>query len=244
MLQFSDGWRYAYCNTACLDQRLTGDVYRAPDTTMLACWRDEIKAMASLHVRKSRPSLATKVMEYVKRVAREAGYLSGKWMIFGTGRSIENQWVKVKEAVNASQLGACAKFSDPSRDHPRRVICVYTYSFEDEEDIWRKLRTLHGMDVHPTSWKPDVLTHLGVTDPELKSGWFNPADCPCPRQPTKRAKREGAGQGAGEATKLAFVQLDQALDDDDEDCPELAESNSDDDGNGPVRARLNPITNT
>ena len=244
MLQFSDGWRYAYCNTACLDQRLTGDVYRAPDKTMLACWRDEIKAMASLHVRKSRPSLATKVTEYVKRVARETGYLSGKWMIFGTGRSIENQWVKVKEAVHASQLGACAKFSDPSRDHPRRVICVYTYSFEDEEDIWRKLRTLHGMDVHPTSWKPDVLTHLGVTDPELKSGWFNPADCPCPRQPTKRAKREGAGQGAGEATKLAFVQLDQALDDDDEDCPELAESNSDDDGNGPVRARLNPITNT
>ena len=243
MLQFSDGWRYAY--TTCLDQRLTGDVYRAPDKNMLARWRDEMKAMASLHVRKSRPSLATKMAEYVKRVAREAGYLSGKWMIFGTaGRSIENQWVKVKEAVNASQLGACAKFSDPSRDHPRRVICVYTYSFEDEEDIWRKLRTLHGMDVHPTSWKPDVLTHLGVTDPELKSGWFNPADCPCPRQPTKRAKREGAGQGAGEATKLAFVQLDQALDDDDEDCPELAESNSDDDGNGPVRARLNPITNT
>ena len=52
-------------------------------------------------------------------------------------------------------------------------------------------------------------------------------------------------QGAGEATKLAFVQLDQALDDDDEDCPELAESsNSDDDVNGSVRARLNPITNT
>ena len=54
----------------------------------------------------------------------------------------------------------------------------------------------------------------------------------------------GAGQGAGEATQHAFVQLDQALDDDDEDCPELTESNSDDDGNGPVRARLNPITNT
>ena len=199
-----DEWEYVY-STACLDQRLTGDVYRAPDKNMLARWRDEMKAMASLHVRKSRPSLATKMAEYVKRVAREAGYLSGKWMIFGTaGRSIENQWVKVKEAVNASQLGACAKFSDLSRDHPRRVICVYTYSFEDEEDIWRKLRTLHGMDVHPTSWKPDVLTHLGVTDPELKSGWFNPADCPCPRRPTKRAKREGAGQGAGEATHIVL----------------------------------------
>ena len=36
----------------------------------------------------------------------------------------------------------------------------------------------------------------------------------------------------------------RAPDDDDEECPELAESNSDDDGNGPVRARLNPITNT
>ena len=183
----SDGWRYAY--TACLDERLTGDVYRAPDEKMLACWRDEIKRMVSLHVRKSRPSLAAKVTEYVKKMAHETGYLSGKWMVFGTGRSIEKTWVKVKEAVHASRLGACAKCSVPSRDRPRRVICVYTYSFEDEEDIWRKLRTLHEMDVHPTSWKPDVLTHLGITDPELKSGWFNPADRP--RLPSKRAKREG-----------------------------------------------------
>ena len=236
-----DGWDYVYsrCQTG-----PTADVYRVPQEPIVMIWRNQLRAITSQHVRKSRPALAVKLTEYIKKAAREAGYLSGKWMIFGTGRPIENQWVKVKEAVNASQLGACAKFSDPSPDHPRRVICVYTYSFDDEEDIWRKLRTLHGMDVHPTSWKPDVLTHLGVTDRELKSGWFNPADCPCPRRPTKRAKREGAGQGAGEATKLAFVQLDQALDDDDEDCPELAESNSDDDGNGPVRARLNPITNT
>jgi hypothetical protein len=43
---------------------------------------------------------------------------------------------------------------------------------------------------------------------------------------------EDCCDGAGEATKLA---PDQAPDDDDEDCPELAESDSDDDGNGPVQ---------
>ena len=185
------GWEYAHrrCQT-----ELDAKVYRVPPETMLAMWRNQIAAITSQHVRKSRPSLAVKMTEYLKKVAHEAGFLSGKWMIFGKGRSIETQWVKVKEAVCASQLGACAKFSDKMHDRAR-VICVYTYSFEDEVDIWHTLRTLHAMVVYPTSWKPDILTHLCV--PALKHGWFVPAQCPSTvicaavsdeRRPSKRTK--------------------------------------------------------
>ena len=86
---------------------------------MLMIWRNQLRAITSQHVRKSRPALAVKLTEYIKKAARETGFLSGKWLIFGEGRSIEVQWVKVKEAVFASKLGACAKLSEKTHDRPR-----------------------------------------------------------------------------------------------------------------------------
>ena len=186
-----DGWEYAYrrCQTG-----PNADVYRVPQESMLMIWRNQLRAITSQHVRKSRPALAVKLTDYLKKAARETGFLSGKWLIFGEGWSIEVQWVKVKEAVCASKLGACAKLSEKTHDRPR-VICVYTYSFEDEVDVWRTLRALHAIDVYPTSWKPDILTHL--SHPALKQGWFPPAHCPSTllpcstsdeRRPAKRTK--------------------------------------------------------
>ena len=162
------GWEYAYrrCQTG-----PNADVYRVPQESLLMIWRNQLRAITSQHVRKSRPALAVKLTEYLKKAARETGFLSGKWLVFGGGRSIEVQWVKVKEAVCASKLGACAKLSEKTHGDPR-VICVYTYSFEDEVDVWRTLRALHAMDVYPTTWKPDILTHL--SHPALKLGWFAP----------------------------------------------------------------------
>ena len=162
------GWEYAYrrCQTG-----PNADVYRVPQESLLMIWRNQLRAITSQHVRKSRPALAVKLTEYLKKAARETGFLSGKWLVFGGGRSIEVQWVKVKEAVCASKLGACAKLSEKTHGDPR-VICVYTYSFEDEVDVWRTLRALHAMDVYPTTWKPDILTHL--SHPALKQGWFAP----------------------------------------------------------------------
>jgi hypothetical protein len=117
------------------------------------------------------------LQEYFKTEARDTGILSGKWMIFGKGRFIEVQWAKVKDALYASKLGACAKLLD---DNGRtRVICVCTYSFEDEDDIGRVLMQLHAMEVYPTSWTSDISTYLNIYVPtqfklKAKQGWFVP----------------------------------------------------------------------
>ena len=186
-----DGWEYVYsrCQTG-----PNADVYRVPQEPMLRIWWNQLVRITSQHVRKSRPALAVKLTEYLKKAARETGFLSGKWLIFGEGRSIEVQWVKVKEAVCASKLGACAKLSEKTHDRPR-VICVYTYSFEDEADVWRTLRALHAMNVYPTSWKPDILTHLSIpgtefATPVLKQGWFAPAHCPSTLFPSSTSDAE------------------------------------------------------
>jgi hypothetical protein len=110
------------------------------------------------------------------------------------GKNItEAQWACVKAAVAAGNLGPVAKLAQGTP--PGRVMCVYTYCFEDESDVFRVLKQLHTMGVYPTSWKADIVTYIGLYNtrgssgvlqvPNFQAGWFVP---PAKQGPTKRKR--------------------------------------------------------
>jgi Basophilic leukemia-expressed protein Bles03 len=67
---------------------------------------------------------------------------SGKWLIFIGADEVDEVWARVKEAAEEGRLGGKAKVATArpnplSRTPDRRVICVYTYDYEDVEDVRR-----------------------------------------------------------------------------------------------------------
>ena len=174
------GWRWVYSSL------LKGMVHE-PSAAKIAEWRENLKEVVKGHVKGSRPSLAVKVTQHAKTLARESKQVSGKWMVFDKPMKniTEAQWDKVKEAVAAGKLGPVAKLAVGAP--PGRVMCIYTYSFLDEDDVWRVLKNLQTMGVHPTSWKADFVTHVGLSSkkrfqndmlhvPNFQSGWFLPRE--------------------------------------------------------------------
>ena len=183
------GWRWVHSSLVHLDPR-KGMVHE-PSTATIAEWRKNLNKVVKGHVKGSRPSLAVKMTQHAKTLARESKQVSGKWMVFDKPMNniTEAQWDKVKEAVAAGKLGPVAKLAVGAP--PGRVMCIYTYSFLDEDDVWRVLKNLlHTMGVHPTSWKADFVTHVGLYSkkmfqndscdvlhvPNLQSGWFQPRE--------------------------------------------------------------------
>ena len=65
---------------------------------------------------------------------------NGKWLIWLSEDTIDRYWTKIKQAVEEGHLVAEAKVSTSgslSQKHPRYVICVYTYDYEDRDDVMR-----------------------------------------------------------------------------------------------------------
>jgi hypothetical protein len=73
---------------------------------------------------------------------------SGKWLIFLSPATVDRYWLRIKEAVEQGQLGEQAKVSTAqalSNGRSIHAICVYTYDYEDRDDVMRireVLRTL------------------------------------------------------------------------------------------------------
>ncbi|HZT99464.1 MAG TPA: putative phosphothreonine lyase domain-containing protein, partial [Ktedonobacteraceae bacterium] len=67
----------------------------------------------------------------------------GKWLVFRQkGKPLDDMWELVKKALDAGHLGRRAKVSsmipNPHARNPSEgVICVYTYSLGDIEDVRR-----------------------------------------------------------------------------------------------------------
>jgi hypothetical protein len=78
---------------------------------------------------------------------------SGKWLIFcRKGEALDATWEKVVEALDAGKLGRSAKVSTmkhkPHESSPDEgVICVYTYSFDDLQDVRRVRQALRELGV-------------------------------------------------------------------------------------------------
>lgn len=69
---------------------------------------------------------------------------SGKWLIFIDNKDVDEVWAKIKKATEAGKLGdsskvATAKPNSNATNPNTKVICVYTYDWNDENDV-RRLR--------------------------------------------------------------------------------------------------------
>jgi hypothetical protein len=87
-----------------------------------------------------------KTIEVLEKYQKKA---VGKWLLFMDKDKIDKAWEVIKEATLRGLLGYSAKVStvkfDAQKDSSQRVICVYTYHWQDEEDVFRvekALRTL------------------------------------------------------------------------------------------------------
>lgn len=73
----------------------------------------------------------------------EATERSGKWLIFVPVLNIDAVWECIRLATEAGKLGDSAKTAtampNPNAvDQTKKVICIYTYDWQDKEDVWRK----------------------------------------------------------------------------------------------------------
>jgi hypothetical protein len=81
---------------------------------------------------------------YVKNEYKTHTSNGGKWLIFCDRKDINKTWKKVKKLLENNKLGNIAKVSTAkdsslkSKEKPtQHVICVYTYDFDDFDDIKR-----------------------------------------------------------------------------------------------------------
>jgi Domain of unknown function (DUF1917) len=101
---------------------------------------------------------------------------SGKWLIWLSPENIDRYWAKIKEAVEQGQLGEEAKVSTRNKGsmtpEVRRkkeergdtsfVICVYTYDYQDREDVMRIRQRLRDLGIRrPIRYKADSDTGAG-----------------------------------------------------------------------------------
>lgn len=91
---------------------------------------------------------------------------SGKWLIFVGMNDVDEVWSKIKKATEEGKLGdsskvATAKPNPHATDSNRKVICVYTYDWTDEEDVRRireELRRLGIVNKIPYKTDEDTLS--------------------------------------------------------------------------------------
>lgn len=66
---------------------------------------------------------------------------SGKWLIFIESENVDTWWDCVKKLTEEGKLGGISKVStakpNPNSASDHHVICVFTYDYEDIEDIQR-----------------------------------------------------------------------------------------------------------
>jgi hypothetical protein len=81
---------------------------------------------------------------------------SGKWLVFlPKGEKLDTAWQKIEQAVLDGKLGESAKVStmkpNPNAvNNSDGVICVYTYSLDDLDDVRRIRKELRQMGI---TWK-------------------------------------------------------------------------------------------
>lgn len=91
----------------------------------------------------------------------------GEWLIFVSLYNLDRMWVKIKTAVEQGKLGAMAKAATAKKNSLAqnsnyKVICVYTYDWEDEKDVKRIREELRLLGItRKISYKADEDTEEG-----------------------------------------------------------------------------------
>jgi Domain of unknown function (DUF1917) len=85
---------------------------------------------------------------------------SGKWLIWLSAANINRYWKIIKEAVEQGRLGDEAKVSTAASPYVKQgkpyVICVYTYDYQDRDDVMRIRQVLRDLGLKkPIPYKRD-----------------------------------------------------------------------------------------
>jgi hypothetical protein len=70
---------------------------------------------------------------------------AGKWVVESARDAHEETWQTVKSATRSGRLGFAARTTVTSDGSHRPVTLVYTYDFEDHDDVLRVLAALRGL---------------------------------------------------------------------------------------------------
>ena len=98
---------------------------------------------------------------------------SGKWLIFASVDEIDSTWAVIKQATIEGRLGgvskvATARDNPTSKDPNTKVICVYTYDYEDTEDVFGIREVLYGLGFDKRLvYKSDRATREGRYGPKV-----------------------------------------------------------------------------
>ncbi|MFM0338000.1 putative phosphothreonine lyase domain-containing protein [Paraburkholderia fungorum] len=88
---------------------------------------------------------------------------AGKWCIFVSPNKVDEQWSKIRDAIENDQL-MCAKVSTALRSMSRdgHVICVYTRDWADIQDLMRAREVLRSLGfLDELGYKRDLDTRSG-----------------------------------------------------------------------------------
>lgn len=89
---------------------------------------------------------------------------NGKWLVFKEYQYLNDMWLNVLQALNDNLLGRGMK-SSTSLYNPHApndyegVICVYTYNYENVEDVMRIRQALRDIGV---TWKIPYKTDVNI----------------------------------------------------------------------------------
>lgn len=96
----------------------------------------------------------------------------GKWLFFVAEKYIDDTWRNVKKAIEEDKLWKQAKVSTAWRSKGGvYVVCVYTYDYEDVNDVMKIRDYLREMGFKKTaSYKNDEQTIAGIYS-DLSAGF-------------------------------------------------------------------------
>ena len=93
---------------------------------------------------------------------------SGKWLLFTPIDAHDEVWSKIRAATEAGELGYAAKAATSRKNELQArsgalLTCVYTYDFDDHDDVRRVLEALRKLGfVGRLSYKADIDTRKGT----------------------------------------------------------------------------------
>jgi hypothetical protein len=111
------------------------------------------------------------------QVTKKSNDNYGKWLIFVPEKEVDSVWEKIRVNTESGKLGIASKvstaFDDGVFPTTTRVICVYTYDFNDKVDVLRvRERLLKIGFADRLNYKTDEQSIAGVYGEEEKNSYL------------------------------------------------------------------------
>jgi hypothetical protein len=81
-------------------------------------------------------------LKQIQNIAQKHGCVTGRWVAYIDGFSVDDVWNVVAQATNIGMLGRVSRVSACDKHRQQFVICIFTEDFTDKQDVARVLRAL------------------------------------------------------------------------------------------------------